>query len=144
MPGLDPTNLRPKPGDPWRASDHNVVVDQSIAIREAFLFEHGDAGDHATIRFAVAGAVLEWNGLSWELRHSHGIASLTSISRERLEIDLERPMRSAGEWGVIGSADPGGAISLVGPGKTRDHIAINIPSAASLVTIYVVGPHAPL
>lgn len=143
MPALEPTNYHPLPDDPWRASDHNALVDQSAEIEQTFTHQHGDAGDHKELQFPVAGASIALVGGVWSIVHSHGIASLTSISPERIEIVLERPMQSASSWGVIGTADNNGWIDIVTIGKTRDTCTIRIKGGLR-VAFCVVGPHEPL
>lgn len=145
MPALDRTNLRPQPDDPWRASDHNAVVDQSVALNESFRFEHGDAGDHARDRFPAAGIVAMFDGASWVTVAQKGIASLVSVSATRFTLTLERPMRSAGQLGVIGYSDLGWPIDSLTAGKTRDTVTIRAEAAGKqIVTVYIVGQYEPL
>lgn len=147
MPGLAPTNLHPLPGDPWRAEDHNAVVDQSVAITEATLHEHGDAGDHADIQFAVAGGLLLWSGSAWSLVRSHGIASVSG-TYNRPTIVLERPMLSAAEWGVIASVQTLHTVEMLEQGKTTSQVSLrtsfSVPAGSYAIGIIVIGPHAPL
>lgn len=141
MPNLEPTEYHPLPGDPWRASEHNALVDQSAALDEVVRHEHGTAGDHADIRFAAAGGVAQWTGTTWSLLRSEGIASISGPAG-RPTIVLEREMHTAVEWGVIGNTSSGAPIDFIQAGKTRDTCTIRVPG--TLFFFLVVGPRAPL
>lgn len=141
MAGLNKTGFAPLPGDPWRASEHNAIVDQSVALETVVTHEHGDAGDHAALRFAAAGGVARWTGSAWSLPRSSGIASISGPATMP-KVVLSRPMRTAAEWGVIGQSFNGLAIDMIQAGKTASEGVIRVTGTEFF--FFVVGPHAPL
>lgn len=135
------------PGQPYRSSQHNALVDASAAFARAWPTDHGPEGMHDPSRFEKAAASWLNTGTTmspnWVLQSADGFwnAVVYPLGGDRwaFEVTMDKPFSAPEDWGLIGIANWGRpALELVSE-RTASSGVVQGLSAQQSITVIAVG-----